>query len=99
MSFVTVQPELLNYAAGDLERIGAMIQTQNAAVSAPTTGLVPAAADEVSAVTAAQFAAHAQLYQQVAAQAAAVHQQFVATMGTSAGSYAVTEAANAAVAG
>ena len=59
----------------------------------------PAAADEVSALTAAQFAAHAQLYQAVAAQAAAIHEQFVNTLGTSAGSYAATEAANAASAG
>ena len=37
--------------------------------------------------------------QAVAAQAAAIHEQFVTTLGTSAGSYAATEAANAAAAG
>ena len=36
-------------------------------------GVVPAAADEVSALTAAQFALHAQMYQAVSAQAAAIH--------------------------
>ena len=56
-------------------------------------GAQPAAADEVSALTAAQFAAHAQLYQAVSAQAAAIHEAFVNTLGTSAGSYAATEAA------
>jgi hypothetical protein len=35
--------------------------------------VIPAAADEVSALTAAQFAAHAQIYQEVSAQAAAIH--------------------------
>ena len=70
----------------------------NAAVAAPTTGVIPAAADEVSALTAAQFAAHAQMYQAVSAQAAAIHELFVNTLGTSAGSYAATEAANAAAA-
>jgi hypothetical protein len=35
-------------------------------------GVVPAAADEVSALTAAQFAAHAQVYGAVGAQAAAI---------------------------
>jgi PE family len=35
----------------------------------------------------------------VAAQAAAIHEQFVSTLGTSAGSYAAAEAANAAAAG
>ena len=40
---------------------------------------------KTSALTAAQLAAHAQLYQAVAAQAAAIHEQFVNTLGTSAG--------------
>jgi hypothetical protein len=52
----------------------------------------------VSALTAAQFAAHAQMYQDFSAQAAAIHEQFVATLATSAGSYLATEAANAAAA-
>jgi hypothetical protein len=63
MSFVTVQPETLAAAAGDLEGIGYALAAGNAAAAAPTTGVVPAAADEVSALIAAQFAAHAQLYQ------------------------------------
>ena len=86
-------------AATALGGIGSSFSAQNAAAAVPTTGVVPAAADEVSALTAAQFAAHAQLYQAVAAQAAAIHEQFVNTLGTSAGSYAATEAANAAAAG
>jgi hypothetical protein len=60
--------------------------------------VIPAAADSVSALTAAQFSAHAQMYQQISAQAAAIHQMFVDTLGTSAISYAATEAANAAAA-
>jgi hypothetical protein len=99
MSFVTTQPEALSSAATALGGVGSSLSTQNAAVAAPTTGVVPAAADEVSALTAAQFAAHAQLYQAVAAQAAAIHEQFVNTLATSSGSYAATEAANAAAAG
>ena len=65
---------------------------------ASPTGVVPAAADEVSALTAAQFAAHAALYQAISAQATAIHELFVSALGTSAGSYAATEAANAAAA-
>lgn len=99
MSFVTTQPESLSAAANTLGGIGSGFSAQNAAAAAPTTGVVPAAADEVSALTAAQFAADAQLYQTVAAQAAAIHEQFVNTLTTSAGSYAATEAANAAAAG
>jgi predicted DNA-binding transcriptional regulator YafY len=99
MSFVTTQPEALAAAAGTLQGIGSTLSAQNAAAAAPTTGVVPAAADEVSALTAAQFTAHAQMYQAVSAQAAAIHEQFVNTLGMSSGSYAATEAANAVAAG
>jgi hypothetical protein len=99
MSFVTAQPEMLSAAAGNLQALGASMNAENAAAAAPTTGVVPAAADEVSALTAAQFAAHAQMYQAVSAQAAAIHEMFVSTLATSAASYAATEAANAAAAG
>jgi hypothetical protein len=95
MSFVTTQPEGLAAAAGSLQGIGSAISAQTAAAAAPTTGVVPAAADEVSALTAAHFAAHAQMYQAVSAQAQAIHEMFVNTLATSAGSYAATEAANA----
>ncbi|EID11472.1 PE family protein [Mycobacterium xenopi] len=95
MSFVTTQPEILAAAAGDLQGIGSAMAAQNVAAAGPTTRVIPAAADEVSTLTATQFAAHAQLYQAVAAQAAASHEMFVNTLGTSAGSYAATEAANA----
>jgi hypothetical protein len=50
------------------------------------------------ALTAAQFAAPAQMYRAVSAQAA-IHETFVNTLSTSSGSYAVTEAANAAATG
>lgn len=99
MSFVTTQPEALAAVAANLRSIGATIAAQNAAAAAPTTGLVPAAADEVSALTAAQFAAHGQMYQEISAQATAIHEMFVQTLQTSAGSYEATEAANAAAAG
>lgn len=99
MSFVTAQPEMLTTAAGSLQSIGSTMSAQNAAMAAPTTGIVPAAADEVSALTAAQFAMHAQMYQAVSAQATAIHEMFVTTLGTSAGSYAATEAANAVATG
>jgi hypothetical protein len=99
MSFVTTQPEALSAAAGDLQGIGADLAAHNSAAAAPTTAVSPAAADEVSALTAAQFTAHAQLYQAVSAQATAIHEMFVSTLGSSAVSYATTEAANAVAAG
>jgi PE family len=99
MSFVTTQPEALAAAAGGLQGIGSALSAQNAAAAAPTTGVMPAAADEVSALTAAQFAAHAQMYQAVSAQAAAIHEMFVNTLGVSSASYTIAEIANAAAAG
>ncbi|MBS9535421.1 PE family protein [Mycobacterium sp. M1] len=95
MSYVTTEPEMLLSAAGDLHGIGSLMAAHNLAAAAPTTMLIPAAADEVSVLTAAQFSAHASLYQQVGAQALAVHDLFVATLTAGAGSYAATEAANA----
>ncbi|MCA2344217.1 PE family protein, partial [Mycobacterium intracellulare] len=63
MSFVTTQPEALSAAAQNLATIGAALAAQNAAASAPTMGVIPAATDEVSVLIAAQFATHAQMYQ------------------------------------
>src|SRR6202000_2873718 len=99
MSFVTTQPEFLGTAAISLQGIGSSMTAGNAAAAGPTTGVVPAAADEVSALTAAQFAAHAQMYQDFSAQAAAVHGPVGATLSVSAGSSGATEAANAISAG
>ena len=98
MVFVTAQPESLAAAATRLQQIGSTLAAQHAATATPMTGVVPAATDEVSFVTAAKFATHAQMFQTVSAQAAAMHEMFAATLETSAGSYAATEAANAAAA-
>src|SRR5258708_21206313 len=84
MSFVTTHPEALASAAGDLLSIGAAVAAGNMAAAAPTTGGVPAAADEVSALTALQFAAHAALYQELSAQAPPIHDPFVRALGASA---------------
>jgi hypothetical protein len=95
MTFVTAQPEIMAAAAGQLTGLGTELDAQNAAAMMPTTSVTPAAADEVSALTAAQFASHGALYQAVSAHAAAVHELFVSALGASADSYAATEAANA----
>ena len=68
------------------------------AAATPTTGMVPAAAEELSALTAAQFSAHAQMYQALSTQAAAAW-LLVNTLAASAGSYAATEAPNPVAAG
>jgi hypothetical protein len=85
---------MLTGAASDLRAIGSDLSAGNAAGAAPRTGVLPAGADEVSALMATQFAAYAQIYQAVSAQAAAVHDMFVVTLAASADLYADTEAAN-----
>ena len=55
MSFVIAVPEFVAAAATDLADIGSTIGSANAAVMAPTTGVLGAGADEVSAAIAAMF--------------------------------------------
>lgn len=99
MSFLTAHTEELAAAAGKLQTIGAQQSTQNAAVAVPTTsGMIPAAADEVSALQASLFAAYGALYQQVSAEATAMYDAFVNTLGLSAQTYSTTESANSAAA-
>ena len=99
MSLVIAEPDVLAGSAAELLSINAGMRAGNAAAAGPTTAVVPAASDVVSLLTAAQFAQHARLYQEVSAQAAAVQEQLATTLGISAGSYAATEAANQATVG
>src|SRR6201992_3741427 len=99
MSFVSIVPELLSTAAENLLSVGLRLQAQHTAAAGPTTGLIPPASDQVSALTAMQFAAHAYAYQAVSAQASAIHQIFVTMLAADADSYATTEAANAVATG
>jgi hypothetical protein len=99
MSFVTAQSPALMAAASRLQTLGSSMAAQNEAAAAPTMGVAPAAADEVSALQAMQFSVYGTWYQQVSAQAAAIHQMLVNTLGSSAGSYGETESANQAATG
>ncbi len=99
MSYVTTDPEALDYAAGKLEGIGTSLAAQNASAAASTTGVAPAAGDEVSALQATQFSTYGNLYQQVSAEATAINQAFVQMLGLSGDSYGTTEAANSAATG
>jgi hypothetical protein len=95
MLFVIAAPEFVTAAASDLANVGSTISTANATAAAPTTGVLAAGADEVSATVATLFGAHGQAYQAISAQTAAFHQQFVQLINFGAGSYAAAEAANA----
>jgi hypothetical protein len=95
MSYVFATPEFLAAAASDLENILSIVGSANAAALGPTSGVLAAGADEVSASIAALFGAHAQIYQALSAQAALFHEQFVQLMSGGSVQYALTEAANA----
>jgi hypothetical protein len=81
-------------AAESLAAIGNSLDAVTKAAAEPTTGVVPAAADEVSALTAAQFATHAQMFQAVSAQASEIQNQFWSTLQTSGLTYGATEIIN-----
>ncbi|ORB86468.1 PE family protein [Mycobacterium kansasii] len=98
MSFLTTQPEELAAAAGKLQTIGATMDAENVAAAVPTTGVIPAAADEVSMLQASLFTAYGSLYQQISAEATAMYDMLVNTLGVSAGTYAAAEAANSSAA-
>ena len=92
MSFLIAAPQSIADAATDLVNVGSTIGSAHAAAAAATTGVLPAAADEVSQQIAALFSTHAASYQRLSAQAAAFHEQFVQILGAGAGTYAATEA-------
>lgn len=91
MSFVLAAPDALVGAASDLAGLGATISTANAAAAPPTTGVLAAAADEVSTQIATLFCQHAAWYQQLSAQVSEFHQRFVQSLTAAANAYASTE--------
>ena len=93
--FCNSGPRVVAAAATDVESIGSALAAAHAAAAAPTTGILAAGADEVSAALASLFSGHAQAYQALSADAAVFHQQFVQTMNASGAMFASAEAANA----
>ncbi|MEI7715754.1 MAG: PE family protein [Mycobacterium sp.] len=96
MSILTAIPEELLAAAAQLAGVGSSLTAQNAGAAAPTTTIAPAAADQVSALQAALFSSYGTLYQQIAAEAETMQQQFLQNLGLSSGNYAAAEATNVA---
>src|SRR5271168_356522 len=95
MSYLIAAPEFVSAAATDLAQIGETISHANAAAASPTSSVLAAGADEISAAISSLFGAHAQAYQALSTQAASFHQQFVQLLHGGAAQYAQTEAANA----
>ena len=97
MTSLLMQPQLVETAAADLAEIRSEISEAKAAAAGPTTGVVAAAQDEVSAAAAKLFGGYAKDYQAVLAQAAAFHEEFAAALASAGSAYASAEAANASV--
>ncbi|MGB9308924.1 MAG: PE family protein, partial [Mycobacterium sp.] len=95
MSFLMTVPDALSSAATDLADIGSTLNHANTAAALPTTGILAAAEDEVSAAIAALFSKHGAEFQSVSAQAAAFHDRFVLALTASKAAYGSSEAANA----
>ncbi|WP_231639737.1 PE family protein, partial [Mycobacterium sp. Marseille-P9652] len=76
--------------------IGYVLDAANAAAAARTTTVLPAAADEVSAATAALFRWHGREFAALSAQVSALYDRFVQTLTAAASSYTETEAAGMA---
>jgi PE family len=95
MAYVVAVPEMMAALAADLAGVGSDLSTAHAAAAVPTVGLVPAAADEVSASIANLFSRYAEDYHALAGRASAFQDQFVQRLHAGACAYASTEAANA----
>lgn len=94
MSYVIAAPEMVASAASDMASIGSLLSEANAAAAGPTTAVVAAAGDEVSAAIASLFSSYAKGFQALGAQAASFHDQFVQLMKGASAQYASAEAAN-----
>jgi hypothetical protein len=95
MSFLSVAPESVLAAAGNLNCIGDALSEATAAAAAPTTLLAAPAADDVSVAIAAVLGKHAEDYQVVGARAAAFHARFVGALKNGVSQYLNTDVANA----
>jgi hypothetical protein len=94
MSYVIAAPEMMATAATDLAGIGSDLSAAHAA-AAPTVGLIPAAADEISAAITKMFSGYAHAFQGLTAKAAAFHEEFAQTLKAGATTYSHAEAAAA----
>jgi hypothetical protein len=81
-------------AAQDLRAILANLSEGNAMAAPPTTGILPAGVDEVSAAITALFNTHGRTYQQLATAAQEFHQQFANLLSSARAAYEDTEIAS-----
>jgi hypothetical protein len=95
MPLVLAVPELIDDAAHNLAGLGATLDEASRTAAPPTTGIVAAAQDEVSAAIARIFGAFGEEYQALNAQAAAFHHEFVTLLSGGANAYLGADLGNA----
>lgn len=95
MPLLSVVPDLISEASGDLANIGSTLHHTVTAAANQTTAIAAPASDEVSTAITALFASHAQEFQTLNAQATSFHGQFVNLLNGGAAQYLNTEVANA----
>jgi hypothetical protein len=95
MTGVSVVPDVVRAASGNLANLGSALRSANAAAAAQTTAIAVPGGDEVSAAITALFGKHAQEFQALNAQAATFHDEFVNLMNGGAAQYVNAELANA----
>lgn len=96
MTQLLVDPQIITTVAADIDSIGSTIRAASAAAAAPTSGLLAAAADEVSAAIANLFGAHGQQFQAMVGQVEAYAGRFQQSLAAAANAYVQTENAAAA---
>jgi PE family len=90
-SMLNIDPSEVESAAQDLQGIGNTLNDVNAAAALPTSSILPAGADEVSAAVTALFNGHAAAFQRLAQQASAFNLGFINTLNQGAQEYVQTE--------
>lgn len=95
MSYLFAAPELVEAAAQNLAGIRSAVGQATAAAAGPTTGVMAAGLDEVSAAVSQLFGSYGKEFQDLNAQAAAFHEEFVSLLNAGADAYASAEASGA----
>lgn len=99
MSFLLAEPQAMVAAATDIEGIGATLSAASAAAAVPTSNVLAAAGDEVSAAIANLFGTFGLEYQDVVTQFEAFHNEFQRTLAAAGSAYVQAEAAAATALG
>lgn len=95
MSILSITPDTVVEASGNLQNLGAALRSANAAAASQTTAIAAPATDDVSTAITSLLGTHAQEFQALSTKAAAFHDEFVNLLNGGAAKYLNTELTNA----